>query len=260
MKSSVIATSLLALFGALALAIGCSNEKEPAAPAPVGSVAATITFEFDPAVSAEDTALVEETIARSRQFYASELGGDLELDITIKVLAEDGGPYLGYSYGRTAWIFTGGENWPRGSALDEVIAKELLVAHELFHNFQWDLMYTDDAIPSDSVWWIVEGSAEYAAARLIASRYDVDWSFLVLGYAAFTEAGLPSLNSDARDIEYFDALYAKAFLAVEHLMRDRPLTDLATYFEATGRMAWEDAFTEVFTQDPFAFVDAFESR
>ena len=244
---------------AVGLAVRCGSERAPVQPRQDEPSGASIAFEFDPEVSIEDRDLVEETIVDSRRFYANEIGTDLKLDVTVKVLAEDGGPYLGLSYGRVVWIFTGGENWPLGSSLDEVIAKEQLIAHELFHTFQWDLMYTDDAIPSDSAWWISEGSAEYASARYVAARYNVDWPFILLGYVVSTESGLPSLSSNSRDVQYFDALYPKAFLAVESLMRDRPLKDLATYFEATGRMDWEEAFLRVFEIAPSTFVSEFES-
>jgi hypothetical protein len=258
MRFCAFAASFLAP-SLLTFAMGCGSGAELAQPTVPQAAGATIEFEFDPGVSPEDQALVEETIAESRQFYASELGRDLKRDITAKVLAEDGGPYLGYSYGRTAWIFTGGEYWPRSSSLDDVIRKKQLIAHELFHNFQWDLMYTDDAIPSDSEWWVLEGSAEYVSARYLADRYEIDWDFLLLSYSIWTETDLPSLNSDGRDIAHFDGLYNKAFLAIEQLMRGRPLSVFADYFEATGRHEWEDAFIQVFAISPNDFVAQFEA-
>ncbi len=242
----------------------CSGTSEPEAginesaePPTEEATAATINFEFDTGVSVSDRELVQATIEDSRRFYARELGRDLQFDITVKVTDEDEGNLLGYSYGRTAWIFTGGADWPVGLALDTVVQKERLIAHELFHNFQWDLLYTDDAIPSRSPWWILEGSAEYASGRYLTDRYAGDWTLLVEAYEAYLGAGLPRLDSDAlRSGE----LYGKAFVAFNRLMLKKPLIVLGDYFGATGRMDWEDAFQEVFARDPIEFVQDFEAR
>jgi hypothetical protein len=257
MRLWVLELTCIALIAAAVM--GCGRSTNSGAPTQDAPGAARITFDFDPEISTEDRALIETTIAESRSFFARELGRDLKLDITVKVSAEDGGAYLGLSYGRTAWIFTGGESWPSISTVDDVWIKERVVAHELFHNFQWDLMYSDDALPSRSAWWLLEGSAEYAAAKFISDRHNLNWGLLVFEYFLSTERGLPSLNAETRDVEYFNQLYPKAFLALETLMRNRPLKVLATYFEATGRTDWKEVFQQTFGVEPSDFVDNFEA-
>ena len=72
-----------------------------------------------------------------------------------------------------------------------------LIAHELFHNFQSDMIYTDDAIPAQSPWWLVEGSAEYASIRYLTDRYGIDWNFYVSIYELGLDRDLPPLGMGA---------------------------------------------------------------
>jgi hypothetical protein len=237
----------------------CGGDANSAQRRSVESGGATIRFEFDDGVTAADRTLVQETVAASRKFYKAALGRDLKLEITVKVTTKDGGNLLGYSFGRTAWIFTGSENWPEGSSFADVAEKQRIVAHELFHNFQWDRMYTDDALPGRSPWWILEGSAEYASARFLVAEYGGEWPDFVERYRLYVASAgpVPSLDSDA--LKTAD-LYAKSMLAFEELMGRESMKVLGSYFEATGRMDWDDAFYETFDEDPSAFLERFESN
>jgi len=194
----------------------------------------------------------------ARRFFAQQTGRDLKNDITVEVLNKDGDRLLGYSYGRRAWIFAGGADWPTGVGLEATSIKQSLVAHEVFHNFQWDLQYTDDSLPSRSPFWILEGSAEYAAAKYVAQLYAADWRQFVEENRAFLRGkSVPRL--DAGTITTTD-IYVKAFLAFDALMGARPLRVLGDYFEDTGRMDWRNAFRKNFDLDPVAYLEQFELR
>ena len=244
----------------VALATFACSRADTSEESAVDPGAATVGFEHDEGMSPEDQMIIEEAIGSSRQFYAGELGRDLKFNITVKVTTIDGGNLGGFSAGRTAWILAGGEWWPEGSGRFATISKSRLAAHELFHNFQSDLIYTDDAIPSSSPWWLVEGSAEYASAVFIAREYGVSWSYIKADYFFSLEPGLPRLDVTARPVEHFGALYTKAFLAMDQLMTGRPMSTVGDYFEATGRMEWDEAFLQVFGIDPAAFVNEFEAQ
>jgi hypothetical protein len=235
----------------IAIAVACGGS-----PVATTETGASIEYVFADGISTGDRKIVKQAIEASRAFYRRELGRDLQLDITIEVRDEDGHGYTGVSYGRKAWIFTGSAGWFEGSGEIATYQKASLVAHELFHNFQSDLMYTDDAIPSHSVWWIVEGSAEYASARFLAYEYGYDWSDLVDGYDWIATESLPRLDSNALKSW---GLYAKAFLAVNELMQERPLRVLADYFEMTGYTDWKEAFVTTFGVDPISFLEQFEA-
>jgi hypothetical protein len=248
---------LPALLLALALT-ACGGESKPQA-TPAATVAlsdAVIHFEYDDSISEQDRRIVREASAEARTFFAHELGRDLKLDVTVEVSEDDGEGFLGFSFGRRAWIMTGSAGWPDGSGRFALQAKQSLVAHELFHNFQSDLQYTDDALPSDSPWWITEGTAEYAAARFTSDAFDVSWDSIVRDYQRSARNANMRLDDPGMRTSRF---YSKAFLAIDELMDDRPLTDLGDYFVKTGYMDWEDAFNETFGETPEAFVERFEA-
>ena len=217
---------------------------------------AAIYYEFEDGVSNADRRIVPEATEDSRRYFAQHLGRDLKLDITVETTLEDGEGFVGTSFGRRATLLTGSAGWPDGNGANATRIKSNIIAHEIFHNFQSDLIYTDDALPSDSPRWIVEGSAEYAAARYESDRFDRNWNGIVRDYERSAREPLPRLDDNSLRTYRF---YAKSFLGVNTLMQDRALSDLGDYFDKTGYMDWEDAFLETFGESPEAFVDRFES-
>lgn len=237
--------------------IACGGDSRAAVAPPEGPRSgATIHYEFAEGVDNADRRIVPEASEDSRRYFAAELGRDLKLDITVETNLEDGEGFVGTSFGRRATLLTGSPGWPNGDGGGASRTKSTIVAHEIFHNFQSDLVYTDDAIPSDSPRWLVEGSAEYAAARYATDRYGMSWNNTVRDYERTAREPLPRL--DANNLRTY-RFYAKSFLGVNTLMQNRPLADLGDYFEKTGYMDWEDAFMEVFGEAPQSFVDRFES-
>lgn len=243
------------LFLPLAL-VACGNDsRADPQPSPPRSEAA-VYYEFADGVSSADRKIVPEATEDSRRYFAAELGRDLKLDITVETNLEDGEGFVGTSFGRRATLLTGSPGWPDGDSGGARRIKSTIVAHEIFHNFQSDLIYTDDALPSDSPRWLVEGSAEYAAARYASERFGVGWTSTVRDYDRTAREPLPRL--DGNNVRTY-RFYAKAFLGVNTLMQDRPLSDLGDYFEKTGYTDWEDAFLAVFGETPQSFVDRFEA-
>jgi hypothetical protein len=243
----------------LALTLACSQAEPPVSTTPVvegPQSGARIYYEFEDGVDDADRKIVPEASEDSRRYFAAALGRDLKLDITVETNLEDGEGFVGTSFGRRATLLTGSPGWPNGDGAAATRIKSTIVAHEIFHNFQSDLIYTDDAIPSDSPRWIVEGSAEYAAARYEADRYGVNWNNKLRDYERTAREPLPRLDDNSLRTGRF---YAKSFLGVNMLMQDRPLSDLGDYFVKTGYMDWEDAFLETFGETPQSFVDRFES-
>jgi hypothetical protein len=252
----LLAQPLLPLLLFLAACSGPGGSTPPApSPSPPSSHA-TIYYEFEDGVSDADRRIVPQATSDSRRYFAEQLGRDLKLDITVETTIEDGEGFVGTSYGRRATLLTGSPGWPDGDGGSATRIKSNIIAHELFHNFQSDLIYTDDALPSDSPRWIVEGSAEYAAARYESDRFDRDWSGIVRNYERSAREPLPRLDDNSLRTHRF---YAKSFLGVNTLMEDRPLSDLGDYFEKTGYMDWEVAFLETFGESHEAFVARFES-
>jgi hypothetical protein len=236
-----------------AVLLACSS-KAPAASPTASPVA--IGFEYDAGIPEADHTLVERTIAEARAYYVRELGRDLQIDVTVHVTTQSAAGFLGFSFGRDAWILTGGDDWPKGSDVQSSITKQRVVAHELFHNFQSDLQYTDDALPSKSPRWLVEGSAEYAASHFIAEKYTLDWHKMLQGYARDGRGYAGRIDANGLLTYPF---YAKSVVAVDAVLDGRPLKLLGDYFALTGRMDWQQAFAQVFGVDPETFVNGFES-
>ena len=249
----------LPLLPLVVILVACSGSGGPTIPSPSPVVPrsdAAIYYEFEEGVSEADRRIVPEGTEDSRRYFAEQLGRDLKLDITVETTLEDGEGFVGTSFGRRATLMTGSPGWPGGDGGNARRIKSNITAHEIFHNFQSDLIYTDDALPSDSPRWIVEGSAEYAAARYESDRFDRDWNGIVRNYERSAREPLPRLDDNSLRTYRF---YAKSFLGVNTLMQNRPLSDLGDYFDKTGYMDWEDAFLETFGETPEAFLDRFES-
>ncbi len=225
------------------------RRRQPPRPPPSAS-------QYDDGISQADRTLVEQTIAEARAYYVRELGRDLQIDVTVHVTTRSSEGFLGFSFGRDAWILTGGDAWPKGDDQQSVIAKQQVVAHELFHNFQSDLQYTDDALPSESPRWLVEGSAEYAAAQFIVDKYRLKWRSMLQTYASNARGYTQRIDSNGMLTYPF---YAKSVVAIDSLLNGRSISLLGDYFALTGRMDWQQAFALVFGVSPTAFVDSFES-
>ena len=239
----------------LVLALGaCGGSSTPRATPTATPV--SISFQYDDGISHADRTLVEQTIAEARAYYVRELGRDLQIDVTVHVTTRNAEGFLGFSFGRNAWILTGGDAWPKGNDRQSLITKQQVVAHELFHNFQSDLQYTDDALPSKSPRWLVEGSAEYAAAQFVVDKYRLNWRTMLQGYATYAREDTQRLDSNAMLTYPF---YARSVVAVDALLNGRSIKLLGDYFALTGRMDWQVAFAQVFGVSPTAFVDSFES-
>ena len=232
----------------------CGGSSAPAATPTATPV--TISFQYDDGIAQADHTLVEQTIAVARAYYVRELGRDLQIDVTVHVTNRSEQGFLGFSFGRNAWILTGGDAWPKGADLQSLMTKKQVVAHELFHNFQSDLQYTDDALPSQSPRWLVEGSAEYASAQFIVDKYHVSWIAMLKRYAKDARGYTQRIDYNGMLTYPF---YAKSVVAVDSLLNGRPLKLLGDYFALTGRMDWQEAFAQVFGVSPTAFVDSFES-
>jgi hypothetical protein len=246
------------LLGILLIACGGSNRASEAPLAePTSNRAASISFEFDPGVSMADRKLVLEASQAARSYFISELGRDLQSNVTIVVTTNDGAGYLGFSYGRKAWLFTGSPDWSAGEDRVSVGVKYYIVAHEMFHNFQSDLLSTDDALPSYSPSWLLEGTADYAAHKFIEQRGDGNLRRAIAeARALLHNVELPRLGATRVTN---GPLYALALLAADRLLAGKQLRLVGDYFADTGRMDWEDAFLKHFGKNTEAFIEEFEA-
>jgi hypothetical protein len=246
-KSKVLGRGLL--IAVLTLLVACGGgEAKPAA---------IIAFQFDEGISESDRSLVQDVIEGARAFYVQETRRDLKRDIIVNVTTESGFNYLGISFGRNAYLFTGSPGWPQGADEFSVAIKSEVIAHELFHNFQSDLYTTDHTLPSYAPDWIFEGAAKVAAAKYVASVGEIsyaDWAAAYKGYLA--GLNMPRLGRD--DVNTPDQ-YVQAFVAVDMLTANVGLRGIADFYADTAYMDWEDAFLKHFGQQPEAFIERFEA-
>jgi hypothetical protein len=153
-------------------------------------------------------------------------------------------------------------SWRYGPALNQKI-----IAHELFHVFQWQLDKVsvnsgdDSHVPPSGPVWLAEGSAEMVGYRVaVDRRLFPSYANELTGQireAKTISTPLSSLEKRA-DVQ-IPNVYTVFHVAVDHLVSITPagLPALTTYLDAIGAgMAWQDAFRAAFGMS----VDAYYSN
>jgi type II secretory pathway pseudopilin PulG len=161
----------------------------------------------------------------------------------------------GAAEGGTGAIFL---NWASPSFRDSAGSTQKIIAHELFHTFQYQLdkLVNNGSTPFDQVRasgprWYDEGSAELVG-YLVASDRKIfpTYAKAVAGevyYAKQITAPLDSLVTISQT--QIPNVYALFLVAVDHLVFTTPagVPALTTYLNALGAgMAWQDAFRAAF--------------
>ncbi len=233
------------------------------------------TFEFDPGLSGETVALIEEAIRDARSYFlinhALDISGftvrafadvDTLVDRWValrggsRAAAEQRWSGFAAAFGDrgSIWISAGGAGWAVGS--DN--ARHSAVVHEYFHVVQFQLG------ASRGPEWLLEGSARYAEFVIAAAvgRESLDARRTTeRSRAQGTSEPLEAMQTLAGlNAVGFTAGYSNGFLATEMLSGVADLAAVLDFYRGTVTLAWPDAFLQAFSSDLAAFYDAYASE
>lgn len=163
-----------------------------------------------------------------------------------------GGASTGEAGPGAIFLFWAAPSWRYGSSENQKI-----IAHELFHVFQWQLDKvsvtdgSDSQVPRSGPVWLAEGSAEMIGYRVAVDRR------LFPGYASVLagqinrakQISTPLSSLERRDQVQIPNVYTLFHVAADHLVNITPagVPALTTYLNGIGAgMAWQDAFRAAF--------------
>jgi hypothetical protein len=252
---------------------------QPAPPPPTGPVPAPSPgpnelFNFDSGITAADQDEIKGDVAYAVQDEAALLGAPISAVTTFastnpEWLADHECRFLQlrddncvqhvqqrYAGGGSGEAGPGGLflNWAAPSWRYDAGQNQKIIAHELFHVFQYQLDKVsvnggdDSHVPPGGPVWLLEGSAETVGYRVAADRR------LVASSAAGEISRAKQISTPLSSLErYADVqipnVYSLFHVAVDHLVSITPagVPALTTYFNAIGGgMAWQDAFRAAF--------------
>ena len=163
------------------------------------------------------------------------------------------------------WLNTG-LSWWTGR---DVLVRQQVIAHELFHvlqgQFSTDLGGRSDGIAEEArrsgPEWLLEGGADYAAARVTESLGGANMAATRLQRRPQTLQSTASLRSMEAESGFAAASpyhYVTGMLAVDLLLQDRGLPALNRYYRQIGTglingLRWQTAFEHEFGRSPEAF-------
>jgi hypothetical protein len=163
-----------------------------------------------------------------------------------KGTAEGGPGAIFLSWSSPGWRFGAAQN-------------QKIIAHELFHTFQWQLDKLFDnngSPPSNQVApqgpvWLDEGAPEAVGYHVAADRrlFPSYESALADQVRSAKQIGTPLSSIQTRDEANIPNVYNLFHVAVAHLISITPagLPALTTYLDALGEgKPWQDAFTSAF--------------
>lgn len=135
-----------------------------------------------------------------------------------------------------------------------------LLAHEWFHAYQFSLAH------SPLITWLAEGSAEYAARKIVAALGLASYDVAKATYRRMAIYGTRTPLRSMEDWEGFEGAaqngsqYAVAFLAVDFLLEGRggPLAALRFWRAYANSHDINDSFRRTFGMSLPAFYKAFE--
>jgi len=146
-----------------------------------------------------------------------------------------------------------------------------VVAHEYFHVAQSLLhkRYPEDfAIPHDQVRsqgpaWLVEGSANYVAHRVLADNGLLDYAAVrasAIADARSSAVPLNAMESNTGFASVGNLQWPISELAADFLVQQTGVPALLSFWDAIGRgSAWKDAFQSAFGQTVDSFYAGFEA-
>jgi hypothetical protein len=204
----------------------------------------------------------EDDIDRLTTLYA-EAQAELEItdDANIRGFFVSGGAV---AVGPSIFIFAGQE-WSAASGVE----RRLLIAHELFHAYQYELLAANNFVTGAAVEplpdWLIEGSAEWGAAKAVSRAGGGTYEAL-LGRARdgsrTTAATLAEIEQEWPVHGVGDAApYAAGMVAVDMLARANGELSVFVFWARVGRLGdWREAFEDAFGESITAFYARFEAE
>lgn len=217
----------------------------PACSGDDGASAGHFVYKVDDGADPQDIELIRDVTVAAGRYYEKQLGRRLRGEVTIKVVLADSLSKAAFATKDTTF-YLGNAKWSEG----DYYYKSYLIAHELFHNFQWDIGDSKAfLIPA----WFMEGAADYAAFNFLAARGDFEYEDqLLYSKAQMSKARLGDF------VTVHQSEYALAFVAVDFLLRDRGMKALAAFYARLPTMEWRDSFHATFGLSVDSFIDEFE--
>ena len=151
-------------------------------------------------------------------------------------------------------IYAGGSAWRRTPRSQIPI----IMLHEWYHVLQYSFLRCGRCLVqvTDIPHWLIEGSAEYAAARAAQDQRILFYSF-IRRYELF-RAGQVDTRLERMGEARTSADYGLAFAAVELLVSRTGPGSLLEFWQKSGETGrWESAFPEAFGTSPAAFYRDF---
>ncbi len=264
----------VAVMGSTKIAAGSGTVEATESPP-----ASEYTFGEDVSAASQDE--IRQAVDASRAWLRSEAG--LELP-ALHVVASADRQMLLWHYGRGGpvpdrdrplldqWFESGGAITSgldiflytngRWNGIDRT-EREFIVAHEVFHTLEYShAARSGDAIPGPI--WLVEGAAEYVAARVVAAQGDAGYESYLAGYRERAEG----LTQTLKDLESYGRggvawgrrpQYTLGFLAADRLVAQSGLAAFLGVWKAIGAGAsFEGAFAAKFGEPLARFYAGFE--
>ena len=226
----------------------------PATPIPPPAPA-RVTYVWEDIVTAADRKLVGDIVPVVQEFFFKV--GEHYVRVPILVQNVVGLPTVANAerIGRNGTIqIDPVGSWSR---LDDT-AKREVVAHEWFHQVQFDYRLQDNR----EAYWIVEGAAEYAAYSFVVSNGWMSWvTIRNRAIAAVRQGGaLPPTGSLAKEnLNDNRYLYSLLLLAVDNLLTGADVTTLINFYKLLPQRPWAEAFATAFGKDIFAYEAEFDA-
>jgi hypothetical protein len=213
------------------------------------------------AVTAADERLVAAALRLARRYFDVRVPECEPGGVTVSVLDRENERFAAGTFVSDVpqfeiEVYAGGSAWDRTPRSQ----LPLTMLHEWYHVVQFSLLGCDTPrcrpqirpIPG----WLIEGGAEYAAARAAQDERLIFYSFIrrsELLRAAEVDTPLDRMRETRTSADY-----GLAFAAVELLVRDagpRSLLDFWSQAGSSGR--WEREFSDAFGITPARFYRAF---
>jgi len=182
-------------------------------------------------------------------------------DVRVSVLDRENDRYAAGTFVNDAPDFRI-DVYAGGSAWQETPSSQvpLLMLHEWYHIVQYSFLRCDApaCTPQDRPvpGWLIEGSAEYAAAQAAQDEQVIFFSF-VRRYELIRAAQVQTPLQRMHQVRT-GADYGLAFAAVELLVEDAGSGALLDFWEDAGsRGRWEAAFPDAFGTTPARFYRTF---
>jgi len=133
--------------------------------------------------------------------------------------------------------------------------------HEIYHVFQIAALGGRNVDPIRGPFWLMEGSAQWLAYRIMTLQRGVSWAQLLASEkerAAADGSPLKSLETPENWVVSYTP-YSVALLATEQLVGGRGAASIADFYRRLGQgIEWHVAFAAVFDVDAETFYRSFD--